>query len=70
MVTAPHILSITLKDQEAEEFLMLKSKEFVASTGSACNNIIIEKSHVLRAMQKDKIRNVVRISISAQITKK
>ena len=50
VVTAPHILSITLKDQEAEEFLMLKSKEFVASTGSACNAEIIEISHVLRAI--------------------
>ena len=51
MVTAPHILSITLKDQEAEDFLMLKSKEFVASTGSACNAAILEISHVLKALK-------------------
>ena len=51
VVTAPHILSITLKDQEAEEFLMLKSKEFVASTGSACNAAIVEISHVLKALK-------------------
>ena len=51
VVTAPHILSITLKDQEAEEFLILKSKEFVASTGSACNAAIVEISHVLKALK-------------------
>jgi cysteine desulfurase len=51
VVTAPHILSITLKDQEAEEFLMLKSKEFVASTGSACNAAIVDISHVLKALK-------------------
>jgi cysteine desulfurase len=50
VMTAPHILSITLKNREAEEYLMLKSKEFVASTGSACNASIIEISHVLRAI--------------------
>ena len=50
VATAPHILSITLKNREAEEYLMLKSKEFVASTGSACNAAIIEISHVLRAI--------------------
>ena len=49
-MTAPHILSITLKNREAEEYLMLKSKEFVASTGSACNASITEISHVLRAI--------------------
>ena len=50
-MTAPHILSITLKNIEAEEYLMLKSKEFVASTGSACNATIIEISHVLKALE-------------------
>ena len=62
VVTAPHILSITLKDQEAEEFLMLKSKEFVASTGSACNAAIVEISHVLRAIGITNNQNI-RISI-------
>ena len=62
MVTAPHILSITLKDQEAEEFLMLKSKEFIASTGSACNAAIVEISHVLKAIGITNKQNI-RISI-------
>ena len=62
VVTAPHILSITLKDQEAEEFLMLKSKEFVASTGSACNAAIVEISHVLKAIGITNKQNI-RISI-------
>ena len=50
VATAPHILSVTLKNREAEEYLMLKSKEFVASTGSACNAEIFEISHVLKAI--------------------
>ena len=62
VVTAPHILSITLKDQEAEEFLMLKSKEFVASTGSACNAAIVEISHVLKAIGITNKQNI-RVSL-------
>ena len=62
VVTAPHILSITLKDQEAEEFLMLKSKEFVASTGSACNAAIVEISHVLKALNIELKNKIIRIS--------
>ena len=30
---------------------MLKSKEFVASTGSACNAELMEVSHVLKAIR-------------------
>jgi len=63
VVTAPHILSITLKDQEAEEFLMLKSKEFVASTGSACNAEIVEISHVLMAADIKNTNRIIRISL-------
>ena len=63
MVTAPHILSITLKGQEAEEFLMLKSKEFVASTGSACNAEIVEISHVLMAADIKNTNRIIRISL-------
>ena len=62
MVTAPHILSITLKDQEAEEFLMLKSKEFVASTGSACNAAIVEISHVFKALNIELKNKIILIS--------
>ena len=60
--TAPHILSITLKNQEAEEYLLLKRNEFVASTGSACNTALVEISHVLKALEKNDGRTI-RISI-------
>ncbi|TXE16845.1 cysteine desulfurase [Psychroflexus gondwanensis] len=60
---APHIISITLKDYEAEEFLMLNSKEFMASTGSACNAEIIEPSHVLKAIGIQSPEKVIRLSI-------
>jgi cysteine desulfurase len=66
---APHIISISLIDFDSEDFLMINEKYFVASSGSACNSSISEESHVLRAMKRDKPRNVVRISISAQIFK-
>lgn len=60
---APHIISITLKNYEADEYLMLKSKEFIASTGSACNSEVIEISHVLKAIGIKKAKNIIRISI-------
>lgn len=59
----PHILSITLNNYEAEEYLMLKHKEFVASTGSACNAEVVEPSHVLKAMNLHNSKNIIRISI-------
>lgn len=59
--TAPHILSITLFNYEAEEFLIIKSKEFLASTGSACNAELIEPSHVLSELFDDP-NIIVRIS--------
>lgn len=61
--TTPHIISITLTNFEAEEYLMLKSKEFIASAGSACNSEIIEISHVLKALGIKKAKNIIRISI-------
>jgi len=60
---APHIISITLKDYEADEYLMLKSKEFIASTGSACNSEIIEISHVLKATGIKENNRIIRLSI-------
>ncbi|WBL25725.1 cysteine desulfurase family protein [Zunongwangia sp. HGR-M22] len=60
--TAPHILSITLNNFEADEFLMMKSKEFLASTGSACNSEIIQQSHVLNALKIKNAEKVLRIS--------
>ncbi|WP_298883702.1 cysteine desulfurase family protein [uncultured Polaribacter sp.] len=63
IITAPHIISITLNYFEAEEYLMLKSKEIVASTGSACNSELIEISHVLKAINISSPEKVIRISI-------
>lgn len=60
---APHIISITLNDYEAEEYLIIKSKEFIASTGSACNSEVIEASHVLKAINIEFPKKVIRISI-------
>jgi cysteine desulfurase len=60
---SPHIISITLNEHEAEEFLMMKSKEFMASTGSACNAEIIEASHVLKAIDLKYPEKIIRISI-------
>jgi cysteine desulfurase len=58
---APHIVSITLNDMKAEDYLILKSKDFSASTGSACNSNIVVDSHVLTALNK-KNKNIIRIS--------
>jgi cysteine desulfurase len=47
---APHIISITLKNRDAEDFLIEKNHDFSASTGSACNSNIVEISHVIKAL--------------------
>lgn len=60
---APHIISITLNDYEAEEYLITKSNELIASTGSACNSEVIEISHVLKAINVEFPKKIVRISI-------
>jgi cysteine desulfurase len=59
--TAPHILSVSLNDQDAEDFLIEKNQEFVASTGSACGAAIIEISHVIKSLGTE--NNYIRISI-------
>jgi cysteine desulfurase len=60
----PHIISILLNDKDAEEYLMENSKEFVASTGSACNSSIIEISHVSQnVFPSDQRNKIIRISI-------
>lgn len=64
VLRAPHIISITLANFEAEEYLMLKSKEIIASTGSACNSEVIEMSHVLKAIGINNNNQIIRISIS------
>ena len=59
---APHIVSIMLKNTDAEDYLLEKSNEFVASTGSACNSRIFEISHVMIALGLDTGR-LFRISL-------
>lgn len=61
---APHILSITLNEMEADEFLMMKAKDFTASTGSACSSSIAELSHVISSLQINYPKNILRISIN------
>lgn len=58
---APHILSITLNEFKADDYLILKSKEFVATTGSACNSSVVTRSHVFLALNN--IGNIIRVSI-------
>lgn len=61
--TAPHILSVSIINQEAEDFLLLNAQNLVASTGSACSSSIVEKSHVIQAIFKDfEIKELIRLS--------
>ena len=58
---APHIISATLINKDAEDFILEHVNEFVISTGSACNSGIIMGSHVLKLLNMDK--HTIRISI-------
>jgi cysteine desulfurase len=58
---APHILSITIKNEDAEEYLIKNRSKIAASTGSACNSEIIQESHVIKSIKN--LKNVVRISL-------
>ena len=60
---APHIISITLNDINAEDYLISNSKDISASTGSACNSSIIVQSHVLQSFKDKEIKKIIRISI-------
>ncbi len=60
----PHIVSVSLSNWIAEDFLIKKNQEFVASTGSACNSNILTHSHVLKALNINDIENILRISIN------
>ncbi|MFM7681521.1 MAG: cysteine desulfurase family protein [Bacteroidota bacterium] len=63
--TAPHILSVTLNGNDAEDFLLEKSQEFVASTGSACNSRLITSSYVFHALFKnEKTQSIIRLSVN------
>ena len=61
---SPHIISITLNNYEADEYLMLNDKKIIASTGSACNSEVVEISHVLKAIPINNKKNIIRFSIS------
>lgn len=63
VTTAPHILSITLKNQEAEDYLLMNSQKFAASTGSACSSSIVEISQVIKSLKIRYPKNILRISI-------
>lgn len=58
---APHILSIALNKIEAEDYLILNSGKFAASTGSACSSNITTKSHVISAIKRK--NKIIRISV-------
>jgi cysteine desulfurase len=60
----PHIISFQLSVDNAEDFLIMNSSRFVASTGSACNSNIMEVSHVIKELfDKNIQKKIVRISI-------
>jgi cysteine desulfurase len=60
---APHIISVSLNNQDAEDYLIEKNQEFVASTGSACTANLISKSHVLTAILELRNKEIIRLSI-------
>ena len=62
--TDPHILSIEL-NEEAEDFLIMNAPNFVASTGSACNDELLQESHVLKAIGKASGKTI-RLSLLTQ----
>jgi cysteine desulfurase len=59
--TAPHIISASLINKDAEDFILEHAHEFSISTGSACTSGINTGSHVLKLLNMDK--NTIRISI-------
>ena len=69
---APHILSISFINVDAEMMLIRLNGEGIAvSLGSACNSKSIEPSHVLTAMKlpQEQIESTLRISLGMPTTK-
>lgn len=61
---APHILSISLKHDEADNFILLNTNKISLSTGSACSSELIQESHVLEELRMTS-NKTIRISVHA-----
>jgi cysteine desulfurase len=61
--TAPHIISASLKNKDAEDFILEHAHEFAVSTGSACSSSLVQKSHVIEEVFSSIENNIIRISI-------
>jgi cysteine sulfinate desulfinase/cysteine desulfurase-like protein len=62
-ITAPHIISASLINKDAEDFILEHASEFAISTGSACNSGINAGSHVYKHVFINKENINIRISI-------
>jgi cysteine desulfurase len=60
--TAPHIISASLINRDAEDFILENVHEFAISTGSACTSSLIQKSHVIAEVFSTSQKNIIRIS--------
>lgn len=61
--TAPHIISVSLINKDAEDFILEHASEFAISTGSACTSSLVQKSHVIEEVFSSIKNNIIRISI-------
>lgn len=63
--SVPHILNVSFEHTDINQLLAAISDDIAISTGSACNSVSIEPSHVLLAMGVDSklARNTVRFSL-------
>jgi cysteine desulfurase len=61
--TAPHIISASLNNKDAEDFILEHANEFAISTGSACTSSLIQKSHVIEEIFTSSNNRIIRISI-------
>ena len=60
---APHIISASLMNKDAEDFILEHASEFAISTGSACTSSLVQKSHVIEEVFSAIQNNIIRISI-------